>query len=332
MLIVVLEQYDKKVVNWVYYPRDARSGRMDPSLRYLEQEFKPAVQYEGDMLVTIARMLLSIVSYGKAWRDAAAGISLNQKNVREFMSDWRRVFKHLGLPSSLPLSKEKDPVDQLLEVLGIEKREVPETVGKKPGEVKRPIIRPVPVLFDAAMVRRGRQFFLHQRILYGPKLMSRVYRAPWNVDENDDDAMDNVSPQCFDSVYHKDDWFLPSRVERSPGFLPSYMYRLPKRMHPLRLRDEPYGSLTLWTNVPESTDCHEIIEEGYPPWRVEQLVKEEIRGRKKRVMEEISESVALWPPSDNVDIGVEFRFSGGYLWKETEENFYVASRNLCVDR
>lgn len=324
MLIVVMEQYDKKVLNWVYYPRDARSGRMDPSLRYLDQEFKPAVQYEGDMLVTIGRMLLSIASYGKAWRDAASGISLNQKNVREFMSDWRRVFRHLGPPSSLPLWKEKDPVDVLLEVLGIEKQETMETQNTEKGRVP---LRPVPVPLDAGMVRRGRQFFLNQSILYGPKLTHRFYEAPWNYEwpdnvvHEEEDGGNRTEARFFDSVYHDDQWRFPHNMERSPGFDTRLLWRMPRMFHPLRLRNESFGSLTLWTNVPDEMNCRDILVEGFPSWEKKQAAKEDVRIMKKRIVEELNETIALMPPSDNVGISTEMRFSGGYLWKEAEENF-----------
>jgi len=345
LLILVIEQYDKKPVNWVYYPhsrdKSGRMARMDPAIQRL-QRFSEDVRYEGDMLVTIARFLLSILCYGKAWRDAASSISLNQKNVREFVSDWKRVFRHLRPLFPAYAKSDLGPVEILLSTLGIEKKIIPTPLPQKKQALQpqqKIAVRVDAVDLDRSMIHRGRQFFIGQPILYGPKLMHRFYTAPveyewpenkvteWG-DEYEDGGVDAdedyflSESRYFDDVYHNQTWSLHYGVDRSPGFDSRIRHRPPKAIHPIRMRGTSYGSLLLWTNVPEDRDAfHHHIIYGIVRWQKHQTVKASVRVEKKAVLEEIRDFVALMPPSDNEEIDPECRFSGGWLWKQAEEDF-----------
>jgi len=343
LLILVIEQYDKKSLNWVYYPRDktGRAARLDPAIQRLNR-FNQKLCYEGDMLVTIARMLLSILAYGKAWRDAASSISLNQKNVREFMSDWKRVFRHIRhlFPTSEP---ELGAVDMLLETLRIEKIEkpllsaLPIHLQKKDnpshqGATRTLIVDHKAVDLDPEVVRRGREFLLHQPFLYGPKFTHRFYKAPAYYDwpdnrihgeADDDDDTYYTESRYFNSAYDDFPWHPHHWIDRSPGYDPSFSFRPPKAIHPIRLREHSYGNLMLWTNMPEDLDSrhHQLLQHDLPRWKKHQDEKDDVRRLKKAVVEEMDNSVALMPPSDNMDIDSEYRFSGGYLWQQAEEDF-----------
>jgi hypothetical protein len=328
LLILVIEQYDKKSLNWVYYPRDktGRSWRLDPAIQRLDR-FKKDLCYEGDMLVTISRMLLSILAYGKAWRDAAFSISLNQKNVREFMSDWKRVFGHIRhlFPTS-----ELGAIDMLLETLCIEKIE---PSPRKKDNATRTIINDLKAVdLDPKVVRRGREFLLHQPFLYGPKLTHHFYKAPvhyeWpdniiNGDEDNDDTFYYTETRYFNSAYDRYSWYPHHWIDRSPGYNSAFFQHPPKAIHPIRLREHSYGNLMIWTNMPEDLDYHHhrLLLFDLPRWKKHQGEKDNTRILKKAVMEEMNKLVALMPPSDNMDIDPEFRFSGGYLWQQAEEDF-----------
>lgn len=317
LLIVIIEQYDKKPLNWVYYPRDKSTG--DSAMERLKI-FMEKVRYEKDMLVTIARFLLSILCYGKAWRDAATSISLNQKNVREFVLDWNRVFRHLR--PLFPLEAESGPVDQLLQTLGFEKF--------PPPPDKKSMVKVVNL--EASVVRRGRQFLIAQPLLYGPKLYHRFYTAPpeyqWvdNVikeyDLDNEDYYYRFESRYFDCVYDHS-WILCHSVNRSLGYDPRFSQFPPKAIHPIRLRGMPYGSLLLWTNLPDDLrDWHtHLMTEGMTIWEAHQAEKKTAREKKDAVMKDIREHVAFMCPSENSEMDPECRFSGGYLWKQAEEDF-----------
>jgi hypothetical protein len=341
LLIVVIEQYDKKPLNWVYYPhardKSGRMARMDPVIQRL-QRFSKDVRYEGDMLVTIARFLLSILCYGKAWRDAASSISLNQKNIREFVSDWKRVFRHLRPLFPVYAKSDLGAVEILMSTLGIEMKTPPIPLyQKKDLQPPKVPLNVEAIDLDSSTIHRGRQFLIGQPILYGPKLMHRFYTAPMDYEWSENNVIEwgdvlyedgdgeeyfFSESRYFNTVYHNVTWSLSHGVDRSPGFDSRIRHRPPKAIHPIRLRDSSYGKLSLWTNVPEDRDVfHLDIIHGIVRWQKHQAIKAEVRVDKKAVLEQIRDFVALMPPSDNEEIDPEYRYSGGWLWKQAEKDF-----------
>jgi len=331
-LIVIMDQYDKKRVSWVYQPRDSGKIANAAISRYLL--FSRKLNYEGDMLVTIGRFLLSILCYGKGWRDVATNLSLNHRTIREFISDWKRVFRHLHFLFPNPKELESGPIDLLFHVLGVDKKETSLGVNTENK------VEPIPLEEEDSMVRCGRQFLLVQPILYGPKLMHPYYEAPYNYewsenvivydgevgDSDDDDNDDNddgyySESRYFDSVYHNSVWTFEHGLEkRSLGCI---IPRFDTAIHPIRLRGVPYGRVALWTNLPFDLKCHlDTLEEvGFVDWEKNKRGKEETRSKKSLLLEEIRHGIGFMPPSENEEVDPECRFSGGYLWNQAQEDF-----------
>ena len=320
LLLVIWEQYDKKSVHWVYHPRKATSK--EQWALYQLAVFRQRVSYEKDMLVSIARMLLTILSYGREWRTVAASLSLNQKNIREFVTDWNRTYALVkplwgkeakgdqGDQGDQEKKKTKKPIEALLECLEIPEAHLPE---------KRHFSWEVtPIRLDPDLVYKGRCFFLCQPILYGPKLMESLYHGySYDDDEDQDDEKNH-----FCSVYNVEEWTIDSSVYRSPAIPETFRVRFPKAIHPLRLRDFSYGHVVVWTNLPHNLrDRHDEILDHAHAYQDILEKKQKVRELQRKFLCELGETVAMMPPSDNVELDPECRFSGGYLWQQAEEDF-----------
>jgi hypothetical protein len=325
LLVVIWEQYDKKSLHWVYHPRKPTSK--EQRALYQLADFRQRVSYEKDMLVSIARMLLTILSYGREWRTVAASLSLNQKNIREFVTDWNRTFA-IVKPLWVQVQEATDvkgksknmtkPIEALLECLGIPEAHLPKRMHFS-WEV-------MPIRLDPDLVYKGRCFFLRQPILYGPKLMESLYHGYYLMDDDEDDDEDQDNDEDnknhFRSVYHEREWMIDPSVYRSPAIPESFRIRFPKAIHPLRLRDSSYGHVVVWTNLPHNLrDRHDKILDHAQAYQDIREKKQKVRELQKEVVCELGETVAMMPPSDNMELDPECRFSGGYLWQQAEEDF-----------
>jgi len=310
LLLVIWEQYDKKSLHWVYHPRKA-TEKEQWALSQL-RNFRRRVCYEKDMLVSIARMLLTILAYGREWRTVAGMLSLNQKNIREFIVDWNRTYSLVASTwKEVPSKNPPKPLEALMQCLGIPEAILPEKTHFS-WEV-------MPVCLDPLLVYKGRCFFMRQPILYGPKMMQDVYYGDLWEEEGDDDN---------GSVYGHQEWRVDASVYRSPA-VPESFRRFPKAIHPLRLRNNSLGNVVVWTNLPHDLEeRHEQIMDHVEAYQKLLEKKQIVRAFHKDIRQELNETVALMPPSDNLELDSECRFSGGYLWQQAEEDFrkYVVKR------
>lgn len=91
----------------------------------------------------------------------------------------------------------------------------------------------------------------------------------------------------------------------------------------LRLRENNIDNVKLWTNLPYDLDQrHQEILNHVESYQDKIQAKQIVRELQNNVQEELNETVALMPPSDNDELDPECRFSEGYLWKEAQDDFH----------
>lgn len=139
-LLCIIDFYDAKFPRWIYFPKNVNRV-------VLVKKIRDVFDFEGDMLLSIAKMLLTVFAEKKRWRDTAKKYSLNQRVLRDFFSHTRHIFSRM-----MPSVHIEDVFKMSLDDHGI-------------------------VCFSDDLIRDTRMFFFSNRYMDMPLVTSKPFFA-----------------------------------------------------------------------------------------------------------------------------------------------------------